>query len=120
MRVLLDHCVPRRFKRLLTGHDVSTTFEIGWASFTNGNLLSKARESFDIFITVDQNIQFQQNLLTLPLPVIIIAAPDNRFESIAPYAGTVLAILQRPLERELIRMESPERIVRLPERPLEP
>ena len=120
MRVLLDHCVPRRFRRLLVGHEVKTTFEMGWADLSNGALLAQARGSFDAFVTVDQNLQFQQNLMALPLPVVVLAAPDNRFETLAPYAPTLLRVLEQPLRRELVRIESPERIVRLPVRPLEP
>jgi hypothetical protein len=120
VRVLLDHCVPRRFRRLLVGHQVRTTFEIGWSGLSNGALLAQARESFDVFITVDQNLQFQQNLAALPLPVVVLAAPDNRFETLAPYAPTLLHVFEQPLPRELVRIESPERIVRLPARPLEP
>lgn len=68
MRALLDHCVPRRFGRLLTAHEVRTTCELGWASLNNGALLAQAKEQFDVFITVDQNVEFQQNLFALPLP----------------------------------------------------
>ena len=120
MRVLLDHCVPRRFRRLLVGHEVLTTFEMGWADLSNGALLAQARESFDVFVTVDQNVQFQQNLAALPLPVVVLAAPDNRLETLTPYASTLLRVLEQPLARELIRIEGPDRIVRLPARPLEP
>jgi len=116
----MDHCVPRRFRRLLVSHEVRTTFEMGWANLSNGSLLAQARQSFGVFVTVDQNLQFQQNLKTLPLPVVLLVAPDNRFETLAPYAPTLLRVLEQPLTRELIRVESPERIVRLPARPLEP
>ena len=120
MRVLLDHCVPRRFRRLLAGHAARTAFEMGWESLSNGALLAQARGSFDVFVTVDQNLQFQQNLTALPLPVVVLAAPDNRLETLTPYAPTLLRVLEQPLTRELVRIESPGRIVRLPARPLEP
>ena len=48
MRVILDHCVPRRFKRLVAGHDVSTAYELGWASLKNGALLMRARECAEV------------------------------------------------------------------------
>lgn len=119
MRVLLDHCVPRRFGRLLAGHEVRTTFEMGWATSSNGALLAQARDAFDVFVTVDQNVQFQQNLLLLRLPVVILAAQDNRLATLAPYAPTLLRLLEQPLARELVRIESPERVVRLPAPPRE-
>jgi hypothetical protein len=113
VKVLLDHCVPRRFRGLLTGRDVSTTFEMGWAALSNGALLAQARLGFGAFLTVDQNVQFQQNLATLPLPVGIIVAPDNRFETLATYAPTVLDWLSRPLSRELVRIEATGQIIRV-------
>lgn len=120
MRVILDHCVPRRFKRLVAGHEVSTAYELGWASLKNGALLMRARECAEVFVTVDQNLQFQQNLAALPLPVVVLVAPDNRFATLAPYAPKLLEVLSQPLARELIRIESPERVVRLRARPLQP
>ena len=117
MKVLLDHCVPRRFGRLLKGHQTRTAFEMGWAGLSNGVLLARARPQFDAFLTVDQNVQFQQNLAILPLPVAIIVAPDNRFETLAPYAPAVLDWLERPLICELVRIESPAQIARVSARP---
>ncbi len=117
MKVLLDHCVPRRFGRLLTGHSIGTAYEMGWSGLGNGALLAQARSQFDSFLTVDQNVQFQQNLATLPLPVAIIVAPDNRFETLAPYAPAVLDWLGRPLRCELARIESPTQIRRVSSQP---
>jgi hypothetical protein len=111
VKVLLDHCVPRRFGRLVTGHFVRTAFEMGWSGLSNGVLLAQVSLQFDAFLTVDQNVQFQQNLSILPLPVAIIIAPDNRFETLTPYAPAVLDWLAHPLMRELVRIESPTRIV---------
>ncbi len=78
MKVLLDHCVPRRFGKLLAEHQVRTAFEMGWAGLKNGELLAQAASRFDAFVTVDQNVQFQQNLTLLALPTAILVAPDNR------------------------------------------
>lgn len=86
MRVLLDHCVPRRLRRLLVGHEVRTAFEQGWSALGNGTLLARAAEQFDVFVTVDHNVQYQQNLKALPLPVIMLVVQDNRFETLAPLA----------------------------------
>jgi hypothetical protein len=117
VKVLLDHCVPRRFGRLLTGHQVRTAYEMGWSGLRNGVLLAQMRPQFDAFLTVDQNVQFQQNLAALPLPVAIMVAPDNRFETLAPYASAVLDWLGRPLVCELVRIESPTQIIRVSARP---
>ena len=120
MRILLDHCVPKRFGRLLIGHEVRTTFDMGWAALTNGVLLSRCSESFDVFLTVDQNLQFQQNLAALPVPVIILVTSDNRLPTLEPFAPAVIRVLEQPIVRELIRIETVDRIVRLPSRHLPP
>ena len=120
MKVLLDHCVPRRFRRLLTGHEVRTAFELGWAGLSNGALLAQAGKEFGAFLTVDQNVQFQQNLSALPLPVGIIVASDNRFETLAPYAPAVLDWLSRPLVCEFVRIEATGQIHRVPQRRPQP
>ena len=62
MRVLLDECVDRGLAALITGHDVKTVPEAGWASRKNGELLSLAQREFDAFVTVDGNLPSQQNL----------------------------------------------------------
>ena len=117
MKVLLDHCVPRRFGRLLNGHQIRTAFEMGWSGMRNGVLLAEARPQFDAFLTVDQNFQYQQNLATLPMPVAIIVAPDNRLETLAPYSPAVLDWPGHPLVCELVRIESPTQVIRVPARP---
>ena len=72
MRVLLDECVPRRLKRDLPGHDTRTAPEMGWASKRNGDLLRVAEQEFDVFLTVDQKLQDQQNLSAFKIAVIML------------------------------------------------
>ena len=63
MRLLLDECVPRPLKKDLPGHDVSTVVELGWSSKRNSDLLRlMLAQGFEGFLTVDQNIAFQQNV----------------------------------------------------------
>jgi len=64
VRILLDECLPRRLKRDLTGHIARTVQEMGWAGTRNGDLLALAANDFDVFLTVDRNLSFQQHLLT--------------------------------------------------------
>lgn len=113
MKVLLDHCVPRRFGKLLVGHEVRTAYEMRWSGLKNGALLAQASGQFDAFITVDQNVEFQQNLTALPLPVAILVASNNRYQTLAPFAPAVNEWLARPKVRELVRIESPGQIVRV-------
>lgn len=67
MCVLLDECLPRRLKRELPDHEVRTAPEMGWAGVENGELLRLASGEFDVFITVDRSLEFQQNLSDLAL-----------------------------------------------------
>ena len=60
MRVLLDECVPRALRNDLPGHEVKTVAELGWAGVRNGELLRRAAAAFDVLITVDRNLEYQQ------------------------------------------------------------
>ena len=60
MRVLLDECIDRRFVGEVTGHEVRTVPQMGWAAVENGKLLTLAAKEFDVFVTVDRNLIFQQ------------------------------------------------------------
>jgi len=62
MKVLLDNCTPRPLKAFLTGHEVKTAHEMGWAALMNGELLAAAENEFDLLITCDRNLRYQQNL----------------------------------------------------------
>ena len=78
MRVLLDECVDWRLARHIAGHDVKTARQMGWTTIKNGELLALASQAFDVFVTVDRNLSFQQNLGRLPIAVIVLAARTNR------------------------------------------
>ena len=93
MRVLLDESLPRPLARLLTGHEVRTVAQEGWASFENGDLLRVSAERFDVLVTADRNLEFQQNLTTLPIAVIVLIADSNRLESLEPLVPQLLEAL---------------------------
>ena len=94
MRILLDEDVPRRLGALLTGHEVSTVQRMGWTGVKNGRLLGLAATEFDVFVTMDGNLEYQQNLSSLPIAVLVIAAVSNRMEHIAPLVPNVLQELE--------------------------
>jgi hypothetical protein len=77
MRVLLDECVPRALRRDISGHDVKTVAEAGWAGVKNGELLRLAATAFDLLVTVDRNLEYQQSFKGLSLAVIVIHASSN-------------------------------------------
>ncbi len=65
MRVLLDECVDWRLLRDLTGHDVKTARQMGWSEVKNGKLLRLTAEYFDVFVTVDRNLSYQNKVIDL-------------------------------------------------------
>ena len=103
MRVLLDECLPRRLKRSITGHEVETVPEAGWAGKTNGELLGLAKERFDVFVTVDRNLPAQQSLGGGPA-VVILAASSNRFQDLEPLVGELLRALETITRGQLVRL----------------
>ena len=105
MLVLADESVPRRFTRLITGHEVRTVQEAGWTSLTNGELLRVAAEAgYEAFVTVDQNIPFQQNLKLVKLGVIILVGQSNRFEHLELLLPATLAALLTIKPGDVVRV----------------
>jgi len=98
MRLLLDECVPKRLKRELPAHEVKTVQDMGWAGNKNGALLRLADGQFDALLTVDQGIEYQQNLSGLSISVVVMMAPSNDVDDLRPLLPGVeqaLATLQR-------------------------
>lgn len=97
MRVLLDECLPRRLARDLSGHDVATVPEMGWAGTKNGDLLRLAATRFDAFVTVDQGLIFQHNLATAlggsPMGVVVLHTVSNRLDALCPLVPALLEAL---------------------------
>lgn len=101
MRVLLDHCMPKQFGRLLAGHSVQTTTAMKWSSLANGELLEAAAEHFDALITVDRNLQFQQHKGQLPIAVITLVAVSNRARDLQPHVPEVLRLLAAGIQKQV-------------------
>jgi hypothetical protein len=93
MRVLLDECVPRALRKELPGHEVKTVAEAGWAGVRNGELLQLAAKQFDLLLTVDRNLEYQQNFAGLALAVIVVHAPSNDVTVLRPLMPAVLAAI---------------------------
>ena len=90
MRVLLDECIDRRFAAAIVGHEVKTVPQAGWAAVKNGELLTLAADRFDIFVTVDRNLSFQQHLPRFSIAVIVLRAQSNRLVDLRPLAQDLL------------------------------
>lgn len=93
MKVLLDECLLRRLAAALTGQEVKTVPQAGWASIKNGELLTRAESSFDVFVTADRNLSFQQNLARRKIAVVVLRARSNRFQSLLPLVPGILLAL---------------------------
>ena len=107
MRLLLDECVPRPLKRELPGHDVRTVGELGWSSKRNSELLAlMVAERFEGFLTVDQNLEFQQNVGASGLAVVVVVARTNRLKELRPMVPAILDALGRVRPGDLIRVDA--------------
>jgi hypothetical protein len=104
-RVLFDEDVPRDLRRDLSDFSVRTVQEEMWSSLKNGELLRSAAGTFDVFLTADKNLQYQQNIAKFHIGVVILAARDNRLPSLR-------ALL--PEIRRAIATVAPGAIVRVP------
>ena len=93
MKLLLDECIDRKFAREFVDYEIQTVPQMGWAGVKNGQLLALAEAEFDVFITVDRNLSFQQNLRQFDIAVIVLQALSNRLADLKPLASKVLPIL---------------------------
>ena len=78
---------------MLVGHEATTVPKSGWAGIKNGKLLALAATKFDVFLTADRNIEFQQNLSALPIAILIILARSNRMDEMRPLVPEILVEL---------------------------
>jgi hypothetical protein len=93
VKILFDHCVPKPLGRAFPSHEVRTTAQMGWEPLQNGRLLAQASTYFDVVLTVDKGIRFQQNLDALPIAVVILDTASNAPESLMPLAPFVESVL---------------------------
>ncbi len=102
MKILLDECVPWPMHRLLTGHECRTAQEQGWCGIKNGRLLQLAEGEFDLFITSDQNMRYQQNLAGRRIAILEFSTNKlRRIESAAILIQTVITAMKPAEFRQL-------------------
>ncbi|MBV8398881.1 MAG: DUF5615 family PIN-like protein [Acetobacteraceae bacterium] len=109
-RALLDHNVPRRLARLLTGHEVRTAADEGWAELSNGELLAIAEaRGFDVLVTADQRIRDQQNLSGRRLAIVVLSNPA--WPVVREHIPTIAEAVNRARvgSFELVRLARPSR-----------
>ncbi len=104
-RVLLDECLPKKLKREFPDHLVAMVQEMGWSGKKNGELMKLAHGQFDVFITGDQNLQYQQNLAYADVGVIVLVAVNNRLDTLKPLVPQVNLILPTINAGEVVEID---------------
>ena len=103
MKILLDECTPHVLRRLLTGFEIKTVQDQGWSGITNGALLRLTEGRFDVLITSDQNLQYQQNLAKRQLA--IIQLPTNQIPLVIELVPQIQATLANIKNGEFIALQ---------------
>ena len=107
VRVLLDEQLPRQLVPYLVGHDVRTVQQESWAGFKNGALLTQAEAAgFSVFLTGDQNLEFQQNISRRRLGVVVLCADSNALEDLLPLMPTALTAIEAVQPGQVIRVQA--------------
>jgi len=94
MKILIDECLPRKLKNALPEHEVKTVPEAGWAGKKNGELLLLMVGTFDVFITIDSNLEYQQQLQSLSVSFVVLSAKNNKLDTLMPLMPAVRKALQ--------------------------
>jgi predicted nuclease of predicted toxin-antitoxin system len=93
MRVLLDEQLPLDLSVELRGHAVETVASRGWAGIKNGELLARMSGQYDVLVTMDRGIEFQQQIRGLPFGIVVVRARSNRMQDLRPLASSIVAAL---------------------------
>ncbi len=104
MKLLIDECLPRALKHLLTGHICRTVREMGWSGTANGALLALAESEFDVFVTIDQSLRHQQNLSGRKVSLLIFTAKTNQIEDLVPAVPSALLALKTMQPGTIVRV----------------
>jgi predicted nuclease of predicted toxin-antitoxin system len=102
VKILVDESLPRYLKRVLAGYEAFTVQEMGWGGIRNSELLAKAESDFDVLLTADKNLRYQQNLSGLALAIIVF--PSNRLSVVKGLAGQVKAALADIRRGEIVEL----------------
>jgi predicted nuclease of predicted toxin-antitoxin system len=109
LTILIDECLPEDLKTWLPELDMQTVQDMGWAGVKNGELLRRAEEQFDVFVTADKNIQFQQNLRGLRIMILVL--PSNRLTILRAMIAEIragIAALEASDARQYTELPLPE------------
>jgi len=91
MKLLLDECLPKRLKSSLKNYDVYTVPELGWSGVKNGKLVSLCiMNHFDILLTIDKNMLYQQNLKKYPLTIVVLNSLTSKIDELVLFIPSFL------------------------------
>jgi len=106
LRILIDECIDSRIALYIKGHEVRTVTQKGWKGITNGNLLTRAAEEFDILVTVDKSLPFQQHLPSFRIAVILLMSRTNRLPDLISLIPDLLVAIPDSPIGEVTRIPS--------------
>jgi predicted nuclease of predicted toxin-antitoxin system len=108
MRILIDECAPRALKKHLMkqGHACRTVQEAGWSGKKNGELLSLAETEFDVLVTVDTNLRYQQNLSGRRIAIVVLRSSSNRLERLRQYFTACVTAIEKVKPGETVQVGS--------------
>lgn len=106
MKVLIDECTPKALKTFLNkqGHECLTVQDAGWAGRENGELLAAAETEFDVLVTVDTNLLYQQNLAGRRIAIVVLHFSSNRLDYLRPYFPACASAIEKIKPGELVQL----------------
>ena len=104
-RVLLDECLPAQLKRDLSDHQVKSVRNQGWSGIKNGDLLALMKFRFDVFITADRNLEYQQDTHDIPVGIIVLEVFQNSIKYVRPLVPEILTALNHIRPGQIIRIK---------------
>jgi hypothetical protein len=106
VKIFFDEDAPRPLRRHLTGHDIITVQEMDWSGIKNGDLLTLAEShDFDVLLTFDRNLPYQQDLAARRIDVLVVIVPNKKMETVLPLAPQILATLPTVRPGQVCRIE---------------
>jgi predicted nuclease of predicted toxin-antitoxin system len=107
VRILIDECVHVGVKDAFSEHTVQTVSEMGWRSIKDAPLLVVAQDQFDVFVTIDRNLERQQNLAKLRMGIVVVRVPSNGMAYYEPLLERLTAAAETVRPGHVIYVVSP-------------
>jgi len=108
VRILIDECVDPRVKTLLLDHLVATVHDQGWGALGDGSLLAAAEGEFDVLVTIDRKLEFQQNVARFRIGVVVVRVPKNQLRYYQAIREELLWAIQRVQAGEVLHVDGIE------------